>query len=93
MSKKRNLFHPKLTLGQFGIQSSFSQHFKHCPKVIFMFFPSFRIDKYVIYKHHHKLVQEWSENSIHIVHEYGWSISHTKRHNYILIVSIPGPEC
>jgi len=51
------------------------------------------IDKYVVYEVYDKLIQERSEDPIHVVHEHNQSIGHTKGHNHILVVAISGPEC
>jgi hypothetical protein len=50
-----------------------------------MIFWSFRIDQDVINEDHNKLVEFLHEDGIHEVHEIGWSISETKRHDKILI--------
>src|ERR1051325_3211966 len=43
----------------------------------------------IINEHNHKLIQILMKNTIHIFHKYTRSISHTKRHYRILIVTIP----
>jgi len=50
------------------------------------------VDKDVVDENNHKLIQKRSEDFFHIVQEQGRSVSHTKRHNYILIVPIFGPK-
>jgi len=50
------------------------------------------IDEYVIYEDYDKLIQEWPEDPVRIVHKHNWSIGHTKRHNHVLIVSISGSK-
>src|SRR3954470_17685664 len=50
------------------------------------------IDQNIINEHNHKMIQIIVENPIHILHEYTRCISHTKRHNRILIMTIPRPK-
>src|SRR4051812_4014643 len=51
------------------------------------------IDKDVVYKNDHKLIQVWLKNPVHEIHEDGWCISQPKRHDSELKVSVSGPEC
>src|ERR1051325_4647162 len=46
----------------------------------------------IINEHNHKLIQILMKNPIHIFHKHTRSISHTKRHYKILIVTIPCPK-
>jgi len=50
------------------------------------------IDKDVVYKDYDELIQEWPEDPVHVVHKHCRSIGHPKRHHYVLVVPIMGPE-
>jgi len=49
------------------------------------------IDENVVNEDYDKLIEEGAKNSVHVVHEHYRSIVHIKRHNHILVVSIPRP--
>jgi hypothetical protein len=57
-----------------------------------MLFFTLGIDQDVINEDHDKLVQLWHEYRIHQVHEICRSIGESKRHNQILVQSVPGGE-
>jgi hypothetical protein len=57
-----------------------------------MLFFTLGIDQDVIYEDHDKLVQLRHEYGVHQVHEMCKSIGESKRHNQILIQSVPGGE-
>src|SRR3954470_23200787 len=50
------------------------------------------IDQNIINEHNYKLIQIIMKDPIHILHEYTRCISNTKRHNRILIMTIPCPK-
>ena len=54
-------------------------------EVFRMLLPTFKIYQYIVNKYYNKLVKVWVEYSVHQVHEYGWSISQSKRHYKKLI--------
>jgi len=49
------------------------------------------IDENAVYEDYDKLIEEGPKNFVHVVHEHYRSIVHIKRHNHILVVSIPRP--
>jgi len=49
---------------------------------------SFGVDIDVVYEDHDKLIQEGSEDLIHVVHEHGYCIFNSKGHHNILIMPI-----
>jgi hypothetical protein len=57
-----------------------------------MIFWIFGVDQDVINEDHNKLVEFLHEDRIHEVHEISWSVSETKRHDKILVQTIPGGE-
>jgi hypothetical protein len=50
------------------------------------------VDQNVIYEHHYELIQILHEHFVHQVHEIGWSISQSKRHDCVLVQPIPRNE-
>src|ERR1043165_4167199 len=57
-----------------------------------MIFFTLRINQDIINEHNNKLIQILMKNPIHIFHKHTRSISHTKWHYRILIVTIPCPK-
>jgi len=47
-----------------------------------------RVDQYIIYEYHYKLVQVGFEDPVHEIHEYHRDISEAKGHHYELVMSI-----
>jgi hypothetical protein len=81
MAQEFYCIQPKFTLGELGVQVVVSQSLKDNMKVFDMIFWSFRVDQDVVNEDHNKFVEFLHENRIHEVHEVGWSISETKRHD------------
>src|SRR5512141_2738955 len=59
-------------------------------KMLFMLFFCLGVNKHVINKHHDKLIQIFHKHFVHQVHEKGWGISESKRHNGTFEQTIPG---
>ena len=57
MTKKYNLFHPKLTLVEFSIELVQSQKMQGSLQMFFMFFSKLGIDEDVINKNNDKFIQ------------------------------------
>src|ERR1044072_661105 len=92
MTKKLDFFHPEFTLRSISIKLLLSQNIQHLSQVLNMFFFTLGVYQDVIDEHHHKLIQERPEHTIHIVHEYCRCVRNSKRHNQVLVVAITSPE-
>src|ERR1044072_2490372 len=57
-----------------------------------MLFFTLGVYQNVVDKDNHELVQERSENTVHVVHEHRWCIGNTERHHKILVVTITSSE-
>src|ERR1044072_3121754 len=88
MTKKLDFFHPEFTLRSISIKLLLSQNIQHLSQVLCMFFFTLGVYQDVIDEHHHKLIQERPEHTIHIVHEYRRCVRNSKRHNKVLVVTI-----
>jgi len=75
------------------MQSMFPQGLQHCPEMNSMLMSVLGVYQDIFYKHHHKLVQIRSKNSIHKIHEGSEGIGQAKRHRGEFIVTKFGPEC
>jgi hypothetical protein len=69
-----------------------SQLLKHDSKMLFMFFHTLSIYKYVVNEDHNKLVHLRHEYGVHEVHEVCWHICQPKRHDKILIKHVSRRE-
>jgi hypothetical protein len=93
MPKVRDFLQPKITLAKLGIQLLLSQHLQHKPQMFLMLLLIFGLNQDVINEHHHKLNQVLHKNFVHQIYEVGRCIGQSKRHDGVLIVSIPSSEC
>jgi dynactin complex subunit len=93
MSKKWNLLKSECTLTELGIKLMVMKLLHNNLKMLLMLFFILRVDQDIINEHHDKLVQLWHEYEVHQVHQMCRSIGESKRHNQILIQSVPGREC
>ena len=64
------------------------QDLEHYPQMSSVFVLVLRVYQYVIYKHHHKLVQVGFENSIHKIHKSHRGIGQAKGHHHKFIMTI-----
>jgi hypothetical protein len=69
-----------------------TQSLKYNAEMLFMLFPTLRIDQDVINEDHDKLVHLFHENWVHQVHEVNGGVGQTKRHHQILIKTVSGGE-
>jgi hypothetical protein len=92
MSKKRNFLQLESTLAKFGIELMVSKSLQNNLEVLRMLFFTLGIDQVVINEDHDKLIQLWHEHGVHQVHEMCRSIGESKRHNQILVQSVPSRE-
>jgi hypothetical protein len=69
-----------------------SHPLKHDSKMLFMFFHTLRIYKYVVDEDHNKLVQLRHEYKVHEMHEVCRCIRQPKRHDKILIKPVSHRE-
>jgi hypothetical protein len=69
-----------------------SKALKNNTKMFRMLFCSLGVDEYVVNKDYDKLIKLWHKHRIHEVHEVGWSIGKTERHDQIFIQAISGRE-
>ena len=60
--------------------------------MLFMFFLRLGVNENVINKHHDKLIQIFHKHLVHQIHEKGWGISESKRHNGTFKQTIPSCE-
>src|SRR6266487_6340879 len=92
MAQKLNFGKPKLTLTEFGIKLLLSQNIKNNPQMLCMLLRILRVDQNIINEDYYEFMKIRLKNSIHIIHEYCWSIGQTKRHNQKFIMTITSPE-
>jgi hypothetical protein len=92
MSKKQNFLQPESTLAKLDIELIVSKLLQNNSEMLRMLFFTLGIDQDVINEDHDKLVQLRHEYGVHQVQEMCRSIGESKRHNQILIQSIPGGE-
>ena len=83
---------PEFTLGEFSIETMFTEFQENETKMLFMFLIGLRVDKDIIEIYHHKLVYILHENVVHETRESGGSICETKGHHSVLIESIASFE-
>jgi len=92
MSQKLNLWQPKFTLTEFGIQLLLSECTQNYPQVFSMLLRTLGIDQDVINEYNNKVIQIWLKELVHIIHKQSWSIGHTERNKQKFIVSRTRPE-
>ena len=73
MPQKFDFLHPEVTF-LLGKQLVFSQGLEEYPQVGSMILSSLKVNQDVINEHYNKIIQVWSENSVHKIHEGCWSI-------------------
>jgi hypothetical protein len=69
-----------------------SQTLKDNSEMFGVFFLAFGIDENIIDKDHDEFIELRHEHEVHEVHEVGWGIGETKRHNQELVKTITSGE-
>jgi hypothetical protein len=92
VTKKRYFLQPECTFAELGIELMVAKSLQDNTKMLLKLFFNLGVDQDVINEDHDKLVQLRHEYGVHQVHEMCRSIGESKRHNQILIQSIPGGE-
>jgi hypothetical protein len=92
MSKKRNFLQPKSTLAELSIELMVPKSLQNNAEMPRMLFFTFGIDQDVVNEDNDKLMQLRHEYEVHQAHEMCGSIGESKRHNQVLVQSIPGRE-
>ena len=58
-----------------------SKRLKYKTKIMLMLCLGTRVDENIVDKHDNELVQEWTEDPVHQIHEHGGGISQTEWHD------------
>jgi hypothetical protein len=93
VTQEQDFINPELALAQLCIQLVLPESLQYHLQMIHMLLLTSRIYENIINEYHHKLVEVIHKHTVHQIHEEGWRIRQTKRHNCVLIQSILGNKC
>jgi hypothetical protein len=81
VSKKLDLLKPEFILTELPILLTISEYLKCKSEMLLMLCLGTEIKKGVIDDHNDKPIPIRTENPVHQIHEHGWGISQTERHD------------
>ncbi|MFS7981277.1 hypothetical protein Hanom_Chr10g00949091 [Helianthus anomalus] len=92
MSKEVDFSKPEVTFRELGVQLFIAKEFENKRQVLFMLLLTFRVDQNVVDKHNYELVEVRLAHSVHEIHVNRRHVSHSKRHDEELVMTITSPE-
>ncbi|MFS7904768.1 hypothetical protein Hanom_Chr01g00039891 [Helianthus anomalus] len=90
--KEMDFSKPEVAFRELGVQLFIAKEFENESQMLFMLLLTFRVDQNVVDKHNHELVEVRLARSVHEIHENRRRISHSKRHDEELVMTVASPE-